>query len=156
MTTLGSTFDRRKKFGVGWAVAPPRDGRLSNFCDFFLPLFSRTSLQVRRDFRQWRQTTWLRWYMCLLGGNGYQNSYFGVSAPKTAKISPQTGKSHLKLECVITFKRWEIDIKSQWNTIRKSVIGFHNRLTIFEMWRHLADKSALRRFRSTNKSVKRK
>ena len=29
--------------------------------------------------------------------------FWGSSAPKTAKIFPQTGKSHLKIKCLITF-----------------------------------------------------
>jgi hypothetical protein len=45
------------------------------------------------------------------GGKVAKIHILGVSGPQTAKIFPQTGKSNLKLKCLITFKREEIDKK---------------------------------------------
>jgi hypothetical protein len=105
---VGDDIRSRKKIGGRLSGGAPTQWPMSNFCDFLLPLFSRTSLQVRRIFRLPRimhQTTWFRWYTCLLGEKVEKFHILGSPAPKTTKISPQTGKSHLNLKCLKTFKR---------------------------------------------------
>ena len=79
---VGDDIRSRKKIGGRLSGGAPTQWPMSNFCDFLLPLFSPCRPQVRGDFRQWRimhQTTWLRWYTCLLGEMVAKLNILGVS-----------------------------------------------------------------------------
>ena len=78
--------------GVHWAVAPPRDGRLSNFCDFVLTLFPEPA---------YRSDVTLAYHVLCIKRRGF------------------------------------VDTRAFWG---ESAIEF-------DLWRHLAEKSALRHFR---------
>ena len=52
-------------------------------------------------------------------GKSRKISHFGVSDPKPPTFAP-----HLNLRCRITFKRWEIDKKWQWNVDRNRPLAF--------------------------------
>ena len=102
-----------------WLSSPPFFPRADHRSE---ATFANDVVCIKRRGSVYTRAFWGKWLPKFI--------FWGSPLPKTAKIFPQTGKSHLKLECVITFKRREIDKKSQWNTNRKSVIGFQNLLTI--------------------------